>query len=227
MNFQTQFLGFLFILICSLSSAQTVDPADTTQQNVSQDTLKPRVPKISPEDSLKSVKKRQAQQEALSDSIKETFQFPTYEVSGDTIKPISTESTNPDIDNMLNFAKNFLGVPYRWGGTTPSGFDCSGFIYYIMGNFGFSIVRTSFSMSEMGRTVKLSDAKKGDLMFFKGRSLSSSRVGHVGMVYDVKEDGIYIIHSSSSRGVVIENFSKSRYLIPRYLKLKRLDYGQE
>lgn len=290
MNFQTQFLGFLFILICSLSSAQTVVPAQTAEESTSanalnntispEDSLKsvkrlqeqqalsdsinkefnfpvfkefievevelapapnliesiPKIetkttnpilnPQISPADSLKSVRRRQKAQKALSDSINETFNFPEYDVTGDKIVPKS-DNVNPEVDNMLNFAKRFLGVPYRWGGTTPSGFDCSGFIYYIMGNFGFTIVRTSFSMSEMGRTVKLSEAKKGDLMFFKGRSLSSSRVGHVGMVYDVRKDGVYIIHSSSSRGVVIENFSKSRYLIPRYLKLKRLDYGKK
>ena len=127
---------------------------------------------------------------------------------------------------MLQFAKKFLGTPYRSGGTTPSAFDCSGFIMYIMGNFGFTIARTSVSMAELGRTVKISDARPGDLMFFKGRSLSSSSVGHVGMVYEVKGDGVYIIHASSSRGVVIENFSKSQYLIPRYLKVKRLDYGE-
>ncbi len=144
--------------------------------------------------------------------------------NGDSLKPV--EKNNPEVDQMLTFAKKFLGTPYRWGGTTPSGFDCSGFIYYIMGNFGFTIARTSFSMSELGRTVKLSEARPGDLMFFKGQNINNAAVGHVGMVSEVNENGIFIIHASSSRGVVVENFKTSRYLIPRFLKVKRLDYGE-
>ena len=154
-----------------------------------------------------------------SDTIKKSLSTET-----DSIKP--PIKNNPEVDQMLTFAKKFLGTPYQWGGTTPSGFDCSGFIYYIMGNFGFTIARTSFSMSELGRTVKLSEARPGDLMFFKGRSVNSTSVGHVGMVYEVNEEGIFIIHASSSRGVVVENFKTSRYLIPRFLKVKRLDYGE-
>jgi cell wall-associated NlpC family hydrolase len=137
------------------------------------------------------------------------------------------KKSSPEVDNLINFAKNFLGVPYRYGGTTPSGFDCSGFIYYIMGNFGFSTTRTSYGLAEMGKNVKLSEARPGDLMFFKGRSLNSSSVGHVGIVSEVTSEGIFILHASTSRGVVQENFSTSRYLIPRYIKIKRLDFGDE
>jgi hypothetical protein len=62
-------------------------------------------------------------------------------------------------------------------------------------------------------------------MFFKGRDVSSSSVGHVAMVVEVSPDAIKFIHSSSSRGVVIDNFKTSKYYIPRFIKAKRLDYG--
>lgn len=211
MKLKAHFLGFLFILVCSFTFGQETVDADS-------------LPKRTVEDSINAAKQRREDQREYTDSIKETYQFPTFDLSKDGSD--SKSAPNKEVEQMLNFAKKFLGTPYRWGGTTPSGFDCSGFIYYIMGNFGFSMVRTSFSMSEMGRTVKLADARPGDLMFFKGRNVNSSSVGHVGIVYEIKDDGIYIMHASTSRGVVIENFSTSRYLIPRYLKVKQLDYGE-
>ena len=135
---------------------------------------------------------------------------------------------NPkQVDDIINFAKKFLGTPYRYAGSTPSGFDCSGFIYYVMGNFGFSLTRTSYGLAEFGRTVRLSEIRPGDLMFFKGRNVSSSQIGHVGMVIEVGPGMIKFIHSSSSRGVVIDNFYTSKYYVPRFIKAKRLDYGEE
>ena len=147
----------------------------------------------------------------------------------DSLKSIvkDTAKNSAEVDNLINFAKTFLGTPYRYSGTTPSGFDCSGFIYYIMGNFGFEITRTSYGMAELGRNIRLNDVRPGDLLFFKGRNLNSSRVGHVGMVVEVNENGIFFIHSSTSRGVVIDNFKTSRYYIPRFLKAKRMDFGEE
>jgi cell wall-associated NlpC family hydrolase len=131
------------------------------------------------------------------------------------------------VDDIISYAKNFLGTPYRYAGTTPSGFDCSGFISFVFGNFGLNLVHSSYGMAEFGQTVKLADIRPGDLMFFKGSSASSTRVGHVAMVVDVTPDAIKFIHSSTSRGVVIENFKTSRYFIARFLKAKRLDYGEQ
>ena len=71
-----------------------------------------------------------------------------------------TPKNDPQVDAIINYAKSFLGVPYRYGGTTPSGFDCSGFINYIFGNFGFDLVRTSYGLAELGTTVKLSEIQQ-------------------------------------------------------------------
>ena len=133
------------------------------------------------------------------------------------------KKSNPKADAIISYAKTFLGVPYRYGGTTPSGFDCSGFINYIFGNFGFSLVRTSYGLAELGETIKLSDIQPGDLMFFKGSNIHSTSVGHVVMVIEVLPDDIKFIHSANG-GVRIDNL-KSKYYIQRYLKAKRLDYG--
>lgn len=137
----------------------------------------------------------------------------------------SAPKINQHVEDILKFAKKFLGTPYHYSGTTPSGFDCSGFIYYVMGNFGMTLSRSSPGMAEYGKSVKLAELQPGDLMFFKGRNLNSSSVGHVAMVVEVKEGVIKFIHSSTSRGVIIDTFNASRYYVPRYLKSKRLDYG--
>lgn len=137
----------------------------------------------------------------------------------------SLKKNSQQVDDIINFAKKFLGTPYRYAGTTPSGFDCSGFINYIFGNFGFQLTRTSYGLAELGQTIKLSDIQPGDLLFFKGRNVNSTQVGHVAMVIEVTPDAIKFIHSSTSRGVVVDNFKTSKYYIPRFLKAKRLDYG--
>ena len=140
----------------------------------------------------------------------------------DSIKDSSI--VNDKVASIISFAKTFLGTPYHWGGTTPTGFDCSGFINYIFGSFGFSLVRTSYSLAELGETVLLSEIQPGDLMFFRASS-NTGGVGHVGMVIEVTPDAINFIHSSTSKGVTINNFKTSKYYISHYVKTKRLDYG--
>ena len=141
-----------------------------------------------------------------------------------TITTVQTKNSE-QVDEILSFAKRFLGTPYHFAGSTPSGFDCSGFIYYVMGNFGLELTRSSYGLAEFGETVKLAEIRPGDLMFFKGRNVNSTKVGHVALVVEVTPEAIRFIHASSSRGVVIDNFKASKYYIPRFIKAKRLDYG--
>jgi len=141
---------------------------------------------------------------------------------------IDTSSTSSQktfaIDGILSLAKTFLGTPYRYAGSTPSGFDCSGFINYIMKQFGISLPRTSYNIAELGKTIRITEVQPGDLLFFKGRNINSTRVGHIALVIEVNDSEIKMIHASSSRGVVIDNFKSSKYYIPRFIKAKRLDY---
>lgn len=157
-----------------------------------------------------------------------TFLLSAQFVSAQTPTSPASKSTapvnDPQVDAIINYAKRFLGVPYRYGGTTPSGFDCSGFINYIFGNFGFDLVRTSYGLAELGTTVKLSEIRPGDLMFFKGSNVNSTSVGHVALVVEVTPEAIKFIHSANT-GVRIDNFNTSQYYIQRYIKTKRLDYG--
>ena len=141
---------------------------------------------------------------------------------------ISSESIekkyNPKVDSIIAYAKTFLGVPYHYGGSSPSGFDCSGFINYIFKDFGIRLSRSSSALAEFGETILFSDIQLGDLMFFKGSNINSSTVGHVAMVVEVAPNTLKFIHSANG-GVRIENFVTSKYYIQRYIKAKRLDYG--
>lgn len=136
---------------------------------------------------------------------------------------VSYDSTNT-VDEILDFAKTFMGTPYRYAGSTPSGFDCSGFIFYVMDQLGLPAVRTSWGLSELGKTVMLKEVQPGDLLFFKGRNVNSSQVGHVGLVTEVGEGKILFIHASTSRGIVEDNLVGSAYYVPRFIKAKRMNY---
>lgn len=165
-------------------------------------------------------------QQAASDSIKPAPALTTL----DSLQMLPLDTTirknSHQVDQIITYAKKFMGTPYRSAGMTPSGFDCSGFIFYVMGNFGLTLTHSSYGMAEFGKTVKLADIRPGDLMFFKGSNARSTRVGHVAMVVEVTPTEIKFIHSSTSRGVVIDNFKASKYYIPRYITTKRLDFGE-
>jgi cell wall-associated NlpC family hydrolase len=142
-------------------------------------------------------------------------------------RPDPIKENNSDyVDNIISFAKTFLGTPYLSSGASPTGFDCSGFVSYVLGNFGFDIIHSSYGMAEYGKTVKISEIRPGDLMFFKGSNANSSRIGHVALVVEVDPiEGIKFIHASTSKGIAIDRFNGSKYYVPRYITTKRLDYG--
>lgn len=125
-------------------------------------------------------------------------------------------------DDMVTYAKKFLGKRYRSGGKGPSAFDCSGFTSFVFQYFGFNLLSSSGSQSSQGEVVNIADAQIGDLIFFSGRR-GGKRVGHVGMVIEVDDDGnIKFIHASSSKGVVIQSYPDGGYYSKRFLSMRRI-----
>jgi lipoprotein Spr len=126
---------------------------------------------------------------------------------GDII--IENEDSNYLVDQLINTASDNLGVGYRGGGTTKDGYDCSGLMYSTFKKFDITLPRSSYQMAEVGTTIDLSNAKKGDLIFFINRG--QSRINHVGMIVEVNGDDIKFIHSSTQSGVIISSLKESYY----------------
>jgi cell wall-associated NlpC family hydrolase len=118
----------------------------------------------------------------------------------------SAKSSSSSADTLISNASQYKGVRYRWGGTSRSGFDCSGFTGKAFASIGVRLPRTSIEQSKVGVKVSRSELEKGDLVFFKtGRSY---RINHVGIYIG----GGKFIHSSSGSGhVTVSSLSDSYY----------------
>jgi D-gamma-glutamyl-meso-diaminopimelic acid endopeptidase CwlS/peptidoglycan endopeptidase LytE len=115
---------------------------------------------------------------------------------------------------VVSLARRFLGVPYRWGGTGPGGFDCSGFLYAVFRRLGIELPRTSFEMFRSGRPVPREQLQAGDLVFFTTYAPGASHAGiYLG-------DGRFI-HASSAGGRVRIDPLTDPYYRSRYLGARR------
>ena len=118
-------------------------------------------------------------------------------------------------EQIVAFAEQFLGTPYVWAGSSPSGFDCSGFVSYVFKNFGYTVNRTAASMYTNGVAVDKSELQIGDAVFFAS---SSESIGHVGIYIG---DGEFI-HSSSGCGYVTISGLDESYYSRMYVGARRI-----
>ena len=129
--------------------------------------------------------------------------------------------TNPQGDNeIINTAKSFLGTPYQWGGTSPSGFDCSGFVQYVLAQNGKSIPRTSQEQFASGQAVDKSQLQAGDLVFYDWSG--GTEATHVG-IYEGNGKMIHAPHS----GDVVKEVDFNSYGQNVYLGARRYYKGTE
>ena len=128
----------------------------------------------------------------------------------------------PDITHGMNYiahriiskAKEYMGVPYIFGGTTPYGFDCSGYVQYVFARLDIKLPRTADVQFEVGTPVSTTELIPGDLVFFETYTAGASHVGiYVG-------EGNFI-HASSSRGVTISSLSQA-YYSSHYIGARRI-----
>lgn len=134
-------------------------------------------------------------------------------------------SSGTTIDRILDFARQQLGVPYKYASADPAagGLDCSGFLYYVFGHFHISVPRSSHDYLAFGKGVETGAAQKGDVIIFTGSDASERSAGHVGIILDTRDNDIRFIHGSSGRGqgVIISSLSETYYR-ERFLKIVRV-----
>ena len=115
---------------------------------------------------------------------------------------------------VVQTSLDYIGVPYVFGGTSPSGFDCSGYVRYVFANAGISLPRTADAQYEVGYPVSTSELIAGDLVFFSTYDYGASHVGiYLG-------DGKFV-DASSSRGVAIDSLNSS-YWSSCYIGARRV-----
>lgn len=127
----------------------------------------------------------------------------------------------PLVSNVINFAQKHLNIRYRSGGTTPKGFDCSGFTRFCFSKFGISLPHSSAAQGNVGQEINKAEAQPGDLIFFKGHSASGSRIGHVGMITEVIGDKIKFIHSAWNGGIRYD-YLHADYYQRRFVGVRRV-----
>lgn len=120
------------------------------------------------------------------------------------------------VNRIVQIAKSCLGDPYVWGGTTTSGFDCSGFTQYVFKNARVSILRTAAQQYTQGTWISKSNLKVGDLVFFTTYAAGASHVG----IYLGNDQFIHA--SSGARKIVISSLFSNSYYSSHYIGAKRI-----
>ena len=123
------------------------------------------------------------------------------------------------VNNLIETATDKIGIRYKAGGTTKSGYDCSGLVFTTFESENIQLPRSSFEQSKIGKIIAYDDAQKGDLIFFKTNK--SKQINHVGLITDVKSDEIKFVHSSTSKGVIISS-TKEKYYQNSFVQINRI-----
>lgn len=130
-----------------------------------------------------------------------------------TPKPVETPKKEMagKAEKVISTARTFIGTPYKYGGTTRSGMDCSALLLNSFGAVKLNLPRSSSAQSKVGTPIDLDELKPGDLVFFATGN-KKKEITHVGLVTDVKsKDNVKFIHASSSLGVVETNLFTEYY----------------
>jgi len=124
------------------------------------------------------------------------------------------------VDEVISTARTFMGTPYKYGGTTRSGMDCSALTIHAYKSINLSLPRSAEDQSNVGQKVKEKDLQPGDLVFF-ATGKRRRQVTHVGLVTDVHRNTVKFIHASTSLGVIETDLAQD-YYAKRYRGARRI-----
>lgn len=128
-----------------------------------------------------------------------------------TKKSEEKESNKTQAEYIIDYAKKFQGVRYKWGGTTKSGMDCSGLVFESFRVNDIILPRISRDMAKKGNKIQLKKVLKGDLLFFKTGNRRNA-INHVGLIVDIRDNDIKFIHATSGKGVIISGLNETYWL---------------
>ena len=156
------------------------------------------------------------------DSLDLTLEKEAPKAKKPAVKKTSTEETvvtNGSGSDIASYALQFVGVPYRYGGASPDGFDCSGFTRYVFAHFGVTLPHGASPQLNCGAEVSRENLQSGDLVFFHSTYATSSPASHCGIYIG----GGQFVHSASggNRGITVSNLSDS-YYSRHYLTARRI-----
>lgn len=139
-------------------------------------------------------------------------------IKGGVGKEVNT--SNYDIDGIIDYAESLLGTPHKMGGYSPSGLDCSGLVKLAHAQFGVDLPRSSHDQGRYGTIIPQGEElKRGDLVFFHSTYKKAELITHSGIYLGDNQ----FIHTSTSRGVSISALFDSGYWQEHYLFATRLD----
>ncbi len=142
------------------------------------------------------------------------------------LKKIEFENFVEDVDmflvrnKIIDSAKIYIGTPYKYGGMSLNGIDCSALIFRAFQKNNHELPGTSSAQSKLGKKIKKNKAEIGDLIFFK--TSRRNVISHVGIVVENRNGSILFIHASSSRGVTISSLDNETYFKKKFAKIKRI-----
>jgi cell wall-associated NlpC family hydrolase len=153
---------------------------------------------------------RAAPAQAIASTVSPVSPTPSGDTGGGGGSGVVAPAPPPTHSSVVAIAERYLGVPYRWGGASPSGFDCSGLVMYVYAQVGVSLPHSSYAQYGMGSPVSRSDLQPGDLVFFDG-------LGHVGIYVG----GNSFIHAPHT-GDVVKISSISGWYASTYVGARRI-----
>ena len=133
---------------------------------------------------------------------------------------INRSKTDSLAKSIIDYAKQFNGVRYKYGGNTKKGMDCSGLVTTAFKSEEIYLPRTTQDLALEGNWIDIKEVQKGDLLFFATKK-NNRKVNHVGLVTEARLGYVEFIHASTSLGVIISNLAE-RYWHSAFVQARRV-----